>query len=47
MTTLIHVAIPVLAVLGLVAFLGGGVLLPLFEIDEERREAAAERKAAR
>ena len=47
MTTLIHVVVPVLAAVGLIVFLGGGLLLPLFEIDEERREAVAKRKAAR
>ena len=47
MTALFQIIVPVIVVLGVVAFVGGGILLPLFEIQEEREAKASARKAAR
>ncbi|GLZ75838.1 hypothetical protein Afil01_06450 [Actinorhabdospora filicis] len=42
MTTIFQVLIPVLGLLALVAFIGGGLLIPLFDISEERAERKRE-----
>jgi hypothetical protein len=47
MTAFFQIIVPVVALLGVVAFIGGGILLPLFEIAEEREAKASARKAAR
>lgn len=47
MTAFFQIIVPVVALLGVVAFIGGGVLLPLFEIQEEREAKAQARKVAR
>ncbi|MBB6032279.1 hypothetical protein [Phytomonospora endophytica] len=47
MTALFQIVVPVVALLGVVAFIGGGILLPLFEIQEERDAKASARKVAR
>lgn len=47
MTAFFQIIIPVIVLLGVVAFVGGGILLPLFEIQEEREAKAQARKVAR
>ncbi|MEV0645680.1 hypothetical protein AB0I28_10490 [Phytomonospora sp. NPDC050363] len=47
MTAFFHILIPVMVLLGVVAFVGGGLLLPLFEIAEERDAKALARKETR
>lgn len=47
MTAFFQIIVPVVALLGVVAFIGGGLLLPLFEIQEERAAKAQARKAGR
>lgn len=42
MTTIFHIVIPTAGLIALVAFLGGAIVLPLFDLSEERADRKRE-----